>query len=55
MRVYNGSGKLVGEAVNVSGRVGERTVALPSMPGTYLVQVYNYLPGVQMEFSLTWR
>ena len=55
VRVYDGQGKLVGEAVNVSGRVGERSVAVPSTPGTYLVQVYNYLPGVTVEFGLTWR
>ena len=55
VRVYSGPGKLVGEAVNVSGRVGERTVALPATPGVYLVQVFNYLPGVTIEFGLTWR
>ncbi len=55
VRVYAGPGTLVGEAVNVSGRVGERTVALPATPGVYLVQVYNYLPGVTVEFGLTWR
>lgn len=55
VRVYDGQGKLVGEAVNVSGRVGERSVAVPSTPGSYLVQVYNYLPGVAIEFGLTWR
>ncbi|MCW5850068.1 MAG: C39 family peptidase [Anaerolineae bacterium] len=55
VRVYSGPGKLVGEAVNVNGRVGERTVALPSTPGVYLVQVFNYLPGVTLEFGLTWR
>ncbi len=55
VKLYDARGDVIGEAVNTSGLVGTRSVALPGRAGTYLVQVYNYLPDVQLEFSLTYK
>lgn len=55
LKIYNAHGDVVGEAVNTSGQVGTRSVALPTKAGAYLIQVYNYLPDVKLEFSLTYK
>lgn len=52
VKVYNTQGKVVSEGVNRTGQVGERSVLVPETPGVYLVQVYNYLPNLKIEFSL---
>lgn len=54
LRVYGPGGRVVGEAVNVTGRVGERRVSFGGEAGTmYAVQVYNYLSGVTLDYSLS--
>lgn len=53
LRVLDATGHPLGEGINVTGRVGERTVSFAAEPGMeYLVQVYNYMPGVPLAYTL---
>ena len=56
LRVLDATGHPLGEGINVTGRVGERTLSFTAEPGkAYLVQVYNYMPGVPLAYTLLAR
>lgn len=52
-KVYGPHAQLIGEAGNVTGRGGERTLVVNTKEGEdYLIQVYNYRPGMTLEYTL---
>jgi hypothetical protein len=52
LNVYGPTG--MHQAADGTGIPGQRTVTLPaSMPGTYLLQVFNYIPGLTIDYSLS--
>ncbi len=56
LRVLDATGYPLGEGVNVTGGVGERTLSFTAEPGReYLVQVYNYMPGVPVSYTILAR
>ncbi len=51
-KVYAPDGRLVDQGHNNSGRPGERVLTFrAAQPGSYLVQVYNYSPGLRLDFT----
>ncbi len=55
IKVYGANGTLAGQDAKAGDETGDHIVMLPTKPGTYLIQVFNYLPDTPIEFSLTWK
>ncbi len=52
--VYGPKGEDLGAGTNTSGRGGQRSLRLTSIAGmSYLVQVYNYLPKLTLDYTVT--
>lgn len=53
LRVLDATGHPLAEGINVTGRVGERTLSFTAEPGpAYIVQVYNYMPKVALDYRV---
>ncbi len=55
LKVYGANGTLVDQDAKAGDGTGDHIVMLPTKPGTYLVQVFNYLPDTQVDFNLAWK
>ena len=55
VKLYRRDGELIGEPVNTTGRSGEREMAMPTAPGVYLAQVFNYRPDIDLDYILLWE
>ncbi|MFN8475473.1 MAG: C39 family peptidase [Anaerolineae bacterium] len=55
IKVYGANGALMGQDTKAGDTSGDHIVMLPPRPGTYLVQVSNYLPNTPIDFSLMWK
>ncbi|MFN8496356.1 MAG: hypothetical protein U0641_00755 [Anaerolineae bacterium] len=55
VNLYRRDGELIGNPVNTTGRSGEREMLLPTAPGVYLAQVFNYRADVDLDYTLLWQ